>query len=196
MTDNIDDAARAKTGINDFKVTKQQLIDVIECYRQRKYVEELSYITDKLGSVESILQALNVDPEHGITADSLEARKAAFGDHTKERPERTPFCTLIWESLQDFMLQVLLVCAFVSIVIEMSFADPSHRSSAWIEGFAIFMAVAVVSLVTAGSDYKKEGQFLAQLNIDMDSQVVKVLRHGVEEELHRDHLKVGDIIKI
>jgi hypothetical protein len=42
-----------------------------------------------------------------------------------------------------------------------------------------------------------EGQFLAQLNIDMDSQVVWVKRNGgVEEKIHRDHLKVGDIIKI
>lgn len=102
-----------------------------------------------------------MNPEEGITADSLEARTQAFGDHAKEKPERTPFCTLIWESLQDFMLQVLLVCAFVSIVVEMTFADKEHKSTAWIEGFAIFVAVAVVSIVTAVSDYKKEGQFLA-----------------------------------
>lgn len=40
--------------------------------------------------------------------------------------------------------------------------DPEHLATAWIEGFAILVAVAVVSLVTAGSDYKKEGQFLKQ----------------------------------
>lgn len=78
----------------------------------------------------------------------------------------------------------------------MAFADPSHRATAWIEGFAILVAVAVVSLVTAGSDYKKEGQFLAQLNIEIAGQVVTVRRHGKEEVIHRDFLKVGDLIMI
>jgi Ca2+ transporting ATPase len=94
------------------------------------------------------------------------------------------------------MLQVLIVCAFFSIAVEMAFADPSHRATAWIEGFAILVAVAVVSLVTAVSDYKKEGQFLAQLSIEIAGQVVVVRRHGKEETIHRDHLKVGDLIKI
>lgn len=44
----------------------------------------------------------------------------------------------------------------------MSTAEPEDRGHAWIESFAILLAVAVVSLVTAGSDYKKEGQFLKQ----------------------------------
>jgi hypothetical protein len=42
----------------------------------------------------------------------------------------------------------------------MSTAKKEDLSHAWIEGFAILLAVAVVSLVGAGSDYKKEGQFL------------------------------------
>ena len=44
----------------------------------------------------------------------------------------------------------------------MSTATPENIGHAWIEGFAILLAVAVVSLVGAGSDYKKEGQFLKQ----------------------------------
>jgi len=91
---------------------------------------------------------------------------------------------------------VLIVCAFFSIAVEMAFADPSHRATAWIEGFAILVAVAVVSLVTAVSDYKKEGQFLAQLSIEIAGQVVVVRRGGKEETVHRDNLKVGDLIKI
>lgn len=54
----------------------------------------------------------------------------------------------------------------------MSTADPEDLSHAWIEGFAILLAVAVVSLVGAGSDYKKEGQFLKQQQIAEDSKIV------------------------
>lgn len=78
----------------------------------------------------------------------------------------------------------------------MSFADDHERKHAWIEGAAILIAVAVVSLVTAVSDYKKEGQFLKQLQIEIAGQVVTVKRNGKEETLHRNHLKCGDIIKI
>jgi len=60
-------------------------------------------------------------------------------------------------ALDDFMLKILIVCAIFSIVVEMSFASPEERGSAWIEGTAILLAVALVSGVTAWSDYKKEG---------------------------------------
>ena len=60
--------------------------------------------------------------------------------------------------LDDFMLKLLLVCATVIIPVEVGFAhDEAERKTAWIEGFVIYVAVAVVSLVSAGSDYSKEG---------------------------------------
>lgn len=46
-------------------------------------------------------------------------------------------------------MRVLLVASIVSIVIGVSTADDSHRSLAWIEGFAIFVAVFVCCNVTA-----------------------------------------------
>jgi len=52
------------------------------------------------------------------------------------------------------MLKLLLIAAIISIVIEMIFSK--HKEIAWIEGAAILVAVAVVSLVTAVNDYKKE----------------------------------------
>jgi hypothetical protein len=55
------------------------------------------------------------------------------------------------------MLKLLLVCACISIAVDMGFADEHDRSHAWVEGFSIFLAVAVVSLVSSVSDYQKEG---------------------------------------
>lgn len=34
--------------------------------------------------------------------------------------------------------------------------EADHRATAWIEGAAIIVAVAVVSMVTSVNDYKKE----------------------------------------
>jgi len=58
------------------------------------------------------------------------------------------------------MLKILLGCAVLSIVIDMSLADADHRSKAWIEGFAIFVAVLVVSLVGSYNDWAKDVQFV------------------------------------
>lgn len=66
------------------------------------------------------------------------------------------FCSLFIAALNDLMLKVLIVCAIISISVEMGFADSSHLKYAWIEGTAILIAVFVVSLVTAWNDYKKE----------------------------------------
>jgi len=56
-------------------------------------------------------------------------------------------------ALDDFMLKLLLVCACVSIAIDVGFADPHERSHAWIEGTAIFVAVFVVAFVGSWNDY-------------------------------------------
>ena len=55
------------------------------------------------------------------------------------------------------MLKLLLVCACISIAVDMGFAGEHERYYAWVEGFSIFVAVACVSLVSSISDYSKEG---------------------------------------
>lgn len=107
---------------------------------------------------------------------------------------------MVKAALDDLMLKVLIVCAFFSIVVDMSFAagDPTGQKlkTAWIEGFAILTAVAVVSLFSAWSDHNKEKQFLEQQQLDEDSKIVYVMRDDTERDLHRDFILVGDIIKI
>ena len=103
-----------------------------------------------------MLSKLKVDPQEGISAKSLQAREDAFGTNHKDPPTITPFCKLVWKALDDLMLKILIVCALLSIGIDVGFAEPQDRSHAWVEGFSILTAVAVVSLVSAWSDYKKE----------------------------------------
>ena len=46
-----------------------------------------------------------------------------------------------------------MCAAAVSIVISVSTAHSEDRSTAWIEGFAILVAVMVCSIVAAANDY-------------------------------------------
>jgi 1,4-dihydroxy-2-naphthoate octaprenyltransferase len=53
-------------------------------------------------------------------------------------------------------MKILIVAALVSIVIETATAEESHRATAWVEGFAILIAVFVCSMVSSVNDYQKE----------------------------------------
>ena len=52
----------------------------------------------------------------------------------------------------DIMLKILMVCAVVSMLVD--WAQHKEGGAPWyVEGIAIWAAVAVVSMVTATSDY-------------------------------------------
>ncbi len=52
-----------------------------------------------------------------------------------------------------------MVASVISMVIETIGAPDDHKATAWIEGFAILVAVFICSGVTAANDYSKERQF-------------------------------------
>jgi Ca2+ transporting ATPase len=95
------------------------------------------------------------------------------------------------------MLKILMVCAIVSMVVDASYHNPDSQGPPWyVEGLAIWLAVAVVTMVTAVSDYQKEGEFLKKQLIEENSKTVTCMRDSHEKVVHRNGLKVGDIIKI
>lgn len=64
----------------------------------------------------------------------------------------------MWEAFEDLILRILFVAGIVTIAINL-WAEEDHRGTAWIEGFAILIAVALVVIVTAVNDLKKEREF-------------------------------------
>jgi hypothetical protein len=87
---------------------------------------------------------------------------------------RTPFYMLLLGALDDIMLKILMACAIVGMVMEYAAHNNDDPNAApwYIDGLAIWLAVAVVSLVTAVSDYQKEGEFLKKQLIEENSKVV------------------------
>ena len=69
------------------------------------------------------MEKLRVDEKKGLNGGDMPDRTAAFGNNYRPPPQRTPCCTLFKEQLKDTMIQILLVCAVVSITIEMAFAE-------------------------------------------------------------------------
>ena len=163
----------------NFKVNKAKLISICDAYKKRKYIEDIEIIEKELGGAQGILDALQIDDyTKGISVNSLDIRTRVFGTNHKELPGRTGFFNMVLAALDDFMLKLLIVCAFFSIIMEVGFniGNPEKLATAWIEGFAILVAVAVVSLVSAWSDFKKEGQFMEQQKLEELSKNVSVFK--------------------
>ena len=78
----------------------------------------------------------------------------------------------------------------------MGTADADHRSTAWIEGFAVLMAVVICATVTAANDYEKERQFIKLNNVADSRKRATVIRGGKLLELHQDDLLVGDLVNL
>ena len=57
------------------------------------------------------------------------------------------------------LLIILSILAVLSIILQVGFSPADERSIAWIDGFAILVAVVIVISVGSGNDYQKERQF-------------------------------------
>lgn len=101
---------------------------------------------------------MKTDLKNGIQTESIAEWEAYFGTNKKEKVEVPSLISFMLDALEDFMLRVLLVAGVVSIILEM-ISKSDHRSTAWIEGFAIILAVVIVVTVTAVNDWKKELEF-------------------------------------
>lgn len=126
----------------------------------------------------------------------IQKRIKAFGTNRKYEPPLSSFCELFKEALDDFILKILIVASILSIAVEVAMADSSKRATAWIEGFVILVAVAIVGLVTAANNYSKERQFRKIKGVADERKIVTCYRDGNIKNLHQDDVLVGDIIEV
>ena len=77
----------------------------------------------------ALMEKLHSSQEKGLTPTDFEVREQFFSSNFKAPPKMTPYWRLFLNALDDFMLKFLSVCAVVQLVIEVSFADASHRST-------------------------------------------------------------------
>jgi Ca2+ transporting ATPase len=173
-------------------------------------IEEL----DKYGGIKGVAKALHTSLEDGLPdlGDEKE-RSEVFGRNVYPEPPMKGFIKLWVEAISDTTLIILICAAIVSLILGLAVGGTSTTalsdctdttatieqdeddSLEWIEGTAILMAVAVVSLVTAGNDYSKELKFRA-LAKEEKNVPVKVLRGGKENVVSINNLLVGDIVAL
>jgi len=149
----------------------------------------------ELGGLQGLANKLQTSLERGIQAQELDinSRKAVFGSNQRPPPKTNSLFTLIVECFDDTMLKVLLLASFVSLIIGVI---NDGWENGWIEGSSIFLAVAIITSVTASNNYVKEKQFQKLQQSQVSNQKVVVIRNGEKKAISTNDLVVGDIFEV
>lgn len=140
--------------------------------------------------VSTLLAKLHTDPERGIALNTVQTRRAVFGQNLLPTVPRKTFLELFTGTFEDATLQILIVAAIISLIIG-TYDDPT---TGYVEGCAILAAVLIVSVVTAANDYQKESQF-RELSAENDNRKdVVVVRAGTHWQIPIADIVVGDIV--
>jgi magnesium-transporting ATPase (P-type) len=143
-----------------------------------------------LGGVEGLAKLIGVNLQTGLTENQVLLLREKFG--TNEFPESPmdSFFVLLFHALTDTTLLILIAAATVSLIIGVI----EHGEDGWIEGAAIFIAVFLVSNISAFNDYSKQLQFRALEASSAKDERCSVLRGGEICRINPKDIVVGDIL--
>ncbi|KAE8767620.1 putative calcium-transporting ATPase 13, plasma membrane-type [Hordeum vulgare] len=147
----------------------------------------------RMGSGACIAAKLQSHPEHGICGEiaDVRRRKEVFGENKYQKPAETSnsFFNHLCDALRDVVLVALLVCAAV----DLGFGIKEHRLKYVLYGVGIFLAVLLVSAVTAviGHTQAKWDDKLAAESANIDVTVVRAARR---QEVSILDIVVGDVV--
>lgn len=165
----------------------QALLDSLNVEQAR---EENKANLDALGGVEKLIKMVGVDPATGLTKMQVDAQRKEFGDNCFPESPMDSYLQLLFAALSDTTLLILTAAAAVSLVIGIV----TEPENGWIEGTAIFIAVFLVSNISAGNDYSKQLQFKALEHSSAEDERCSVLREGVIERVNPVDLVFGDVL--
>lgn len=126
-------------------------------------------------------------------AEDLNKRESVYGSNKKIDKDVKGLWDFVVESMEDEMLQILLVASVVSTIIGVL---QEGFATGWIEGFSIFLAVFIVVAISSFQNYSKEEQF-NELEAENAKKDVKLMRDGCQvKEINVDDIVVGDIMHL
>ncbi|KRX80442.1 Plasma membrane calcium-transporting ATPase 3 [Trichinella sp. T6] len=176
--------------------TVEELVELME----KRGLEGVHEINSRYGGVDKLCMRLRTSINDGLCdALNIEARRRHYGsNYIPPKPPKS-FFRHAWEAMQDMTLLILIVAAVVSLGLSFypnAETNENDKKAEWIEGSAIFFAVLVVVLVTAGNNYTKDKQFRGlQSNIEKE-QKFTVVRGGITQQILVRDIVVGDICMV
>jgi len=165
----------------------QSMLDSMNVEQQRA---ENRKALDELGGVDGLIKLVGVDVHKGLTKHQVDAMRAKFGTNVFPEAPLDSFFSLLLEALSDSTLLILIAAACVSTIVN-TLQHPDHG---WVDGTAIFIAVFLVSNISAANDYSKQLQFRKLEESSQETDRCSVLRDGVIERIHPRDVVIGDVL--
>lgn len=145
---------------------------------------------DGLGGIDALVKLIGVDPAVGWSHQQVESMREAFGTNTFPETPMDSYLKLLLETLSDPIEIILIAASTVSLIIGLL----TRPEDGWVESVAIFIAIFLVSNISAGNDYSKQLQFRALEKSSAADDRTSVLRGGAIERINPKDLVVGDIL--
>ena len=175
-----------------FGVDATYLENIMGRYKERgDDYRDIQFFEQQKG-VDSLLNSLKTDPVNGIR--NPEGREEVYGSNKVFVEPVPPFCSYVWEALDDLMIKILVACAVVSIILGCTLSDDPSKD--WIDGVSIIVAVLVVVLVSSITNYQKETKFHELNEVQNEGTKYQITRNGKTKEYISDDILVGDLIVV
>lgn len=117
--------------------------------------------TNSQSDAKRISTGKNVPPATTSShASQFEDRVRVFNWNRLPERKSTGFFKLLWLAYNDKIIILLTIAAIVSLSLGIYETVSAGHGVDWIEGVAICVAIAIVTIVTAVNDWQKERQFV------------------------------------
>ncbi|XP_010279282.1 PREDICTED: calcium-transporting ATPase 12, plasma membrane-type-like [Nelumbo nucifera] len=145
----------------------------------------------ELGGVQGAAATLQIDLECGIRGnEDVIRRRDDFGSNTYQKPPPKGFVYFVLEAFKDNTILILLVCAILSLGFGIKENGPKDG---WYDGGSISIAIFLVVIVSAGSNFRQSRQFEKLSSISNDIQV-EVIRDSHRQKISIFNIVVGDVV--
>ncbi len=132
-------------------------------------------------TAEDVLEKLQVDPQTGLTPDTVKSRRKKFGrNRLREAEQRSAFSILIAQ-FKSIIIGLLALAAIASFFF-----------GQWVEGIAIAVAIIVNTAIGFVTELKAVRSMDALRELSRVTTVVR--RDGSAREIPAEQLVVGDIV--
>lgn len=132
-------------------------------------------------SVKDSLDALQTEPEKGLTNEEAAQRLGKYGQNKLDEAPPTSIWVMLWEQFNDFVIWLLFGAAIISALL-----------NEWVEAGAI-MAIVILNAVLGIVQERRAEEALAALK-ELAAPEANVLRNGHRVVLPASELVPGDII--
>ncbi|KAI3760124.1 hypothetical protein L1987_50514 [Smallanthus sonchifolius] len=165
-----------------YDIDQTKLINTV----QNKDLEGLQ----RFDGVKGLAKALDTDLENGINGQDLNERTTVFGSNTYEKPPPNGLFYFVVEAFKDVTILILMGCAALSLGFGIK---EDGIKDGWYEGGSILLAVFLVIVVSAVSNFRQEKQFDNLTKISNNIKI-DVVREGRRQKISIFDIVVGDVV--